>query len=255
MIGTSAGDSVMPKSYVIIPAYNEGPNLGAVLHDLQELASTLLLAVIVVNDGSRDNTLQEAERFRDLLDLEIVTHPVNLGVPMTFYDGLVAAAARAQSGDCIFIMEGDGTSDLKLMPEMARRVYGGDHVVVASRYIPGGGYLNFPWQRTLGSYVVNMVVSIFFHVKGITDYTIFYRAYSAEAVQRALQHYGPGFVTTKSFAANLEVLLRVVPYSTRFSEVPLLYDYGLKKSQSKMNPFKTLREYQSLIVKRLLGKI
>ena len=245
----------MPKSYVIIPAYNEGPNLGSVLEQLRQLSSSMPLAVIVVNDGSRDNTLQEAERFRDKLDLQIVTHPVNLGVPMTFYDGLVAAAARADAGDCIFIIEGDGTSDLKVMPEMARRVHNGDDVVVASRYISGGGYLNFPWQRTWGSYVVNLVVSIFFHVRGITDYTIFYRAYRAEAVQRALQHYGPGFVTTKSFAANLEVLMRVRPFSSRFSEVPLLYDYGLKKSQSKMNPFKTLREYQELIVKRLLGKL
>ena len=81
------------------------------------------LAVIVVNDGSRDNTLQEAERFRNLMDLDIMTHPVNLGVPMTFYDGLVAAAARAEPGDCIFIIEGDGTSDLALLPEMARRIY------------------------------------------------------------------------------------------------------------------------------------
>jgi len=245
----------MPKSYVIIPAYNEGPNLGAVLQQLQELSARLPLAVIVVNDGSRDNTLEEAERFRDQFDLQIVTHPVNLGVPMTFYDGLVAAAAKAQPGDCIFIIEGDGTSDLKLMPEMARRVYDGDDVVVASRYISGGGYLNFPWQRTWGSYVVNFVVSIFFHVRGLTDYTIFYRAYRAEAVQRALQHFGSGFMTTKSFAANLEVLLRVLPFSKRFSEVPLLYDYGLKKSKSKMNVFKTLREYQGLIVKKLLGKV
>lgn len=245
----------MPKSYVIIPAYNEGPNLGSVLEQLRQLSSSMPLAVIVVNDGSRDNTLQEAERFRDKLDLQIVTHPVNLGVPMTFYDGLVAAAASADTGDCIFIIEGDGTSDLKVMPEMARRVHNGDDVVVASRYISGGGYLNFPWQRTWGSYVVNFVVSVFFHVRGITDYTIFYRAYRAEAVQRALQHYGAGFVTTKSFAANLEVLMRVRPFSCRFSEVPLLYDYGLKKSQSKMNPFKTLREYQELIVKRLLGKL
>ncbi len=245
----------MPKSYVIIPAYNEGGNLGAVLQQLQQVAQTIALAVIVVNDGSRDNTLQEAERFRNALDLEIISHPVNLGVPMTFYDGLVAAAKRSEATDCIFIMEGDGTSDLKLLPEMARRVYAGDDVVVASRYIRGGGYLNFPWQRTLGSYVVNFVVSIFFHVRGITDYTIFYRAYRADAVQRALQHYGAGFVTTKSFAANLEVLLRVLPYSRRFSEVPLLYDYGLKKSQSKMNPFKTLREYQGLIWKRVLSKI
>jgi dolichol-phosphate mannosyltransferase len=245
----------MPKSYVIIPAYNEGPNLGTVLEQLRELSATLPLGVIVVNDGSRDNTLEEAERFHGRIELEIITHPVNLGVPMTFYDGLVAAAKRAGPTDCIFIIEGDGTSDLKCMPEMARRVYNGDDVVVASRYIRGGGYLNFPWQRTAGSWGVNMVLSTFFHVRGITDYTIFYRAYRAEVVQRALEHYGSSYVTTKSFAANLEVLLRVVPFSTRFSEVPLRYDYGLKKSQSKMNPIKTLREYQSLIVKRLMGKI
>jgi dolichol-phosphate mannosyltransferase len=175
----------MAKSYVIIPAYNEGPNLGTVLHDLQQLASTMTLAVIVVNDGSRDNTGEEAERFRDTLDLQIVTHTVNLGVPMTFYDGLVAAAARAEPRDCIFIIEGDGTSDLKVMPEMARRVYEGDDVVIASRYVRGGGYVNFPWQRTWGSYAVNVVLSIFFHVRGITDYTIFYRAFRAAVVQQA----------------------------------------------------------------------
>ena len=245
----------MPKSYVIIPAYNEGENLPIVLQQLRELSTALPLGVIVVNDGSRDNTLAAAEGFRDKMDLEIVNHPVNLGVPLTFYDGLVAAARRADPADCIFIMEGDGTSDLKCMPEMARRVYNGDDVVVASRYVRGGGYFNFPWQRTAGSWVVNLVLSTFFHVRGITDYTIFYRAYRADAVQRALARYGDTYVTTKSFAANLEVLLRVLPFSSRFSEVPLLYDYGLKKSKSKMNVFKTLREYQGLIVKRILGKI
>jgi dolichol-phosphate mannosyltransferase len=245
----------MANSYVIIPAYNEGPNLGAVLEQLRQLSATMPLAVIVVNDGSRDNTLQEAERFRDRMDLQIVNHEVNLGVPLTFYDGLVAAAARAEPGDCIFIIEGDGTSDLVTLPEMARRVHAGDDVVIASRYVPGGGYLNFPLQRTWGSNLVNLVLSVFFHVKGITDYTIFYRAYRAEAVQQALKQHGPNFVGTKSFAANLEVLLRVLPHSQRFSEVPLLYDYGLKKSKSKMNIFKTLREYNGLILKRVLRKI
>ncbi|HUI84032.1 MAG TPA: glycosyltransferase family 2 protein [Candidatus Binatia bacterium] len=245
----------MAKSYVIIPAYNEGPNLGAVLHDLEQLAQTMPLAVIVVNDGSRDNTVEEAERFRNRIELQIVTHPVNLGVPMTFYDGLVAAAGRAEPGDCIFIIEGDGTSDLKVMPEMARRVFAGDDVIIASRHIRGGGYVNFPWQRTWGSYVVNLVLSVVFHVRGITDYTIFYRAFRAAVVQRALKGFGAGFVTTKSFAANLEVLLRVLPHSSRFSEVPLRYDYGLKKSQSKMNVFRTLGEYQGLIVRRLLRRI
>ena len=245
----------MKKSYVIIPAYNEGPNLGAVLQRLREMASTLPLAIIVVNDGSSDNTLQEAERFVGMMDLDIITHPVNQGVPMTFYDGLVAAAARAEPADCIFIIEGDGTSDLALLSEMARRVYSGDDVVIASRYVSGGGYVNFPLRRIWGSNLVNTVLAIFFHVRGITDYTIFYRAYRADAVQRALKRYGPKFVTTKSFAANFEVLLRVLPFCTHLSEVPLVYDYGLKKSQSKMNPFKTLWEYQGLVLMRLLRRI
>jgi hypothetical protein len=47
----------------------------------------------------------------------------------------------------------------------------------------------------------------------------------------------------------------VRPFSKRFSEAPLIYDYGLKKSKSKMNVLKTLREYQGLILKRLMGKI
>jgi len=142
-----------------------------------------------------------------------------------------------------------------VLPEMARRIYGGDDLVIASRYVRGGQHVNFPMQRVWGSSLVNIVLSVFFRIRGITDYTIFYRAYRADAVQRALKRYGPNFVTTRSFAANLEVLLRVLPFSTRFSEVPLVYDYGLKKSQSKMNPFKTLREYQGLIVKRLMRRI
>jgi dolichol-phosphate mannosyltransferase len=245
----------MAKSFVVIPAYNEGRNIGAVLQRLRDLASKMPLAVILVDDGSADNTREEAERIAPLMDLEIVAHPVNLGVPRTFHDGLAAAAARAEPGDCIFIIEGDGTSDLALMPEMTRRVHDGDDVVVASRYLSGGGYVNFPVRRTWGSYLVNFVLSIVFHVHGITDYTIFYRAYRAEVVQCALKQHGRDFITTRSFAANLEVFLRVLPFCARFSEVPLTYDYALKKSQSRMEPFKTLREYQALIVQRLFRRI
>ena len=51
---------------------------------------------------------------------------------------------------------------------MARRVHNGDDVVVASRYVRGGGYVNFPWERTAGSWVVNMVLSAQ-RLKAVTD--------------------------------------------------------------------------------------
>ena len=132
----------------------------------------------------------------------------------------------------------------------------GDDVVIASRYVRGGGYVNFPLQRTWGSNLVNIVLSVFFHVRGITDYTIFYRAYRADAVQQRSETTTAQTSSPPSPSPQISrCCCAFCPSATRFSEVPLLYDYGLKKSQSKMNPFKTLREYQGLIVKRLLRKI
>ncbi len=244
----------MPTAYIIVPAFNEEGNIGRLLTDLVALEVPASKKIILVDDGSRDKTLEIAKQYQGKIDMEIIIHEVNAGIPKTFYDGLKKASELASEEDVIVIIEGDCTSDLKLMPQMIEMISNGSDIVVASRYIEGGKYKNFPFIRTLGSGVVNTILKVFFRTKGITDYTIFYRGYSAKIVRKAFEEYPAGFITQKSFAANLEVLLKVREFSNNNSEVPLVYDYGLKKGKSKMKLFKTLGEYRSLILKRIFKR-
>lgn len=240
----------MNKVFVIIPAFNEEGNIGQLLDELSQLDITNEVKVIMVDDGSIDKTREIAEGFKDKLNLEIFIHPRNLGVPRTFFDGFKTAASQAEDNDIIILMEGDKTSDLKLFSEMIEKINSGSQLVIASRYIKGGCYKNFPFVRVLGSKIINLALKIFFKVNGVTDYTIFYRAYQAGIIKKALEKYQDNFITTKSFAANLEVLIKVKEYISGVSEVPLVYDYGLKKGKSKMKLFKTLWEYKDLIIRR-----
>jgi dolichol-phosphate mannosyltransferase len=241
--------------FVIIPAYNEEENIGRLLEDLVNLKPVLETRVIFVDDGSSDGTLRVARTFEARLPMDFILHKPNKGVPQTFYDGLKRASELATSTDAIAIIEGDCTSDLALLPQMVAQLSDGRDLVVASRYIPGGRYKNFPLHRELGSKIVNVVLRLFFYKKGITDYTIFYRAYSARTVKMAFDKYGADLITTKSFAANLEILLKIGEFSRNQGEEPLVYDYGLKKGKSKMRLFKTLFEYRGLILKRLYGSM
>ena len=243
------------KAIIIVPVYNEDGNIEKLLSSIKDLKLEISKKVIVVDDGSEDNTLALARKFKRKLDLKIIVHEQNKGIPQTFYDGLKAAADSASSKDVIFIIEGDNTSDLSLFPQIIQKIRNGADIVVASRYLKGGRYKNFPLHRKYGSIFINYVLKTFFYTRGVSDYTIFYRAYSAEVVKNALKKYGKNFITTKSFAANLEILLRMKAFAKKYDEVPMVYDYGLKKGKSKMKIGKALFEYRGLIVQRLLHKI
>ncbi len=237
--------------FIIIPAYNEQDNIGQLLEDLKVVSTILPLGkVILVNDGSTDKTEEIARSFLNQLNLEIITHRPNKGVAEVFRDGLNRASALAAENDVIVIIEGDGTSDLKILPAMVEQIKTGADVVIASRYIKGGAYKNFPLKRLLGSHGVNFILKVFFHIKNVSDYTIFYRAYRAKVVKQAIEKYGNNFITTRSFAANAEILIKVGEFCQKLGAVPFVYDYGLKKGSSKIRIVKTLLEYKKLIFRK-----
>ncbi len=89
---------------VIIPAYNEAEGLPSVLGSIaKELSVYKEYEIIVVNDGSTDNTIDVLKR-ADMKNVRIINHVENLGYGRSLYDGIAAS-----KHECILIMDGDGS--------------------------------------------------------------------------------------------------------------------------------------------------
>ncbi len=232
---------------IIIPAYNEERSLPSLLQDIAQVLQKEPYDIAIINDGSQDNTLKVARRLSQQYPVTVVDHPVNRGVAEAFRTGITHMASKASPNDVVVIMEGDGTSSPAVLLEMARRIKSGADIVIASRYETGGRYQKFPFKRLILSQGANLVFQLLFPVEGVKDYSIFYRAYRAEILQRALARYGEKFITVQTFFANIEILLNLRPFIQKVEEVPLVYDYGKKRSKSGMKIWKNLRSYLSFI--------
>lgn len=247
------------KVFVVIPAYNEEQNLPSLL---PHIAAVLTKAareylIIVVNDGSRDNTKSVAEEIGRKLPVQVISHPTNYGVGRVFMNGLKAATEAAGPNDLIALLEADSTNDPELLPEMIRRIEAGDDIVIGSRYEKGGRYHKFPFKRLMLSLAANAGVRALFPIRGAHDYTIFYRTYRAAVLQRGFKSFGDKLIETHTFVANAELLIKLNHvWPLRVSEVALVYRYDLKKGKSKMPIKKTIREYVTFVrqAKQALAK-
>ncbi len=232
--------------YIIILAYNEEKNIGAVIESIHASLHGNH-QIVVVNDGSTDNTKSIVEKLGKSCNAVVVEHGINKGVGEGFRTGLTYVVEHGQENDIAITMEADGTNDINTIPLMEKKMAEGFDIVCSSRYQTGGGYYRFPLKRLLYSKGANGLLSTFFPLSGIHDYTIFYRAYRVRAIREGLSRYGKTLITSKSFAANAEILIKLSRLGFRVSEVPVRYDYGHKKSRSRIQIRKTILEYFSLI--------
>jgi dolichol-phosphate mannosyltransferase len=244
----------MAKVFFILPVYNEEDAIYSVVESIARapLPSGFTAQVLAIDDGSRDRSLQELLRAKEAYPVEIISYSPNRGVPAVFSEAFNYLHANLAEGDAAIIMESDGTSDVERIPQLLDELERGADVVIASRHVPGGKYVRFPWYRTLGSSVVNLFLRILWGIPGVKDYTIFFRAYRGSLLRRYIPEALP-FKARKSFAVNGEILLRLSSYTSKFREIPLRYDYGLKKGKSKMRLLQTLVEYIYLTPKHHLG--
>jgi glycosyltransferase involved in cell wall biosynthesis len=95
---------------VVIPVYNEAATIREVVNGCLPLVDR----VIVVDDGSRDTTLQQLEG----LDIQVITHPQNLGKAASLQRGFEAALEL--KADSIITLDGDGQHDPGEIPVLLR---------------------------------------------------------------------------------------------------------------------------------------
>jgi glycosyltransferase involved in cell wall biosynthesis len=106
---------------VFFPAYNDAPSLPKLIGDTFAMLPSLAEAfeVIVVNDGSHDNTAQvlaELER-RYAPHLRVVTHAQNRG-----YGGALRSGFAAATKQLVFYTDGDGQYDVRELPKLLDRM-------------------------------------------------------------------------------------------------------------------------------------
>jgi len=243
----------LPTLWLALPAYNEERSLPALLERCVPVAQTLArencrLAVLVVDDGSRDGTVEAARRFAQKLALEVIPHGVNRGLGAALRTGLTAALARAADGDLVATMDADNTHDPALLPEMLRRLEQSHaDVVIASRYAPGGREVGLSPLRRVLSRGASLLLSALASVRGARDYTCGYRLYRVTTLRRAAAAWGERLVEEAGFTCMAEVLLKLGRGGARVTESPLILRYDLKEGASKMKMTRTIARYFALI--------
>lgn len=236
---------------VCLPAYNEAARIEQLLARLDHALRERGYRIVVVDDGSADDTMAILERRQRGLPLTILRHPRNLGLAQTLRDGLVWAAENSHEDDVIVTMDADDTHDPAYVAEMLRRIDAGSDVVIASRFRPGSRVVGVPPHRQLFSFGVLVLLKLLLPIRGVLDYACGYRAIRARLVKRAVSEFGERLFELErwGFICTAELLWRLHTLGARCSEIPFVLRYDLKESQSRMRAGRTIAGYGLLVLR------
>lgn len=237
--------------YLVLPAYNEEKDLGQLLDRVCAAMDDgkINYQVLLVNDGSVDNTLALAQKMADSIPMQLIDHGFNRGLGQALLSGLRRAHYLADDSDVVVTMDADNTHNPALIGAMIEQINAGYDLVIASRYAKGGKEVGLSWERSLFSRAASFLLRLFFPIHGVKDYTCGYRAYRGELLRRAFAAYGDGLVQERGFTCMAEVLIKMGRLGARVTEVPLVLRYDYKSGPSKMKVAHTIWRYGALIAR------
>jgi glycosyltransferase involved in cell wall biosynthesis len=166
-----------PKISVIIPAKNEGTTIGPIV--AQARATLPEAEVLVVDDGSSDNTRAAAEQ----AGARVVRHPVSRG-----NGAAVKTGARQAGGEILVFMDGDGQHSPADIPALLAQVEAGYDLVVGARTAG----MHASAFRLAANWIYNTLASWITGVR-ILDLTSGFRAARADAFRSFLSLLPNGF--------------------------------------------------------------
>jgi glycosyltransferase involved in cell wall biosynthesis len=216
------------KLSVVIPAYDAAPHIEGVLDRVGGLVECGLQHVIVVDDGSTDDTVRRVRRYEPArYRLSLLERERNGGYGAAMKDGL--AAARVDNPELVACIHADGQYAPEALPllisELSRRKL---DLLQGSRVAPGtalkGG---MPLYKYVGNALLNRLEN---HVLSLamTDYHSGYLVYGRHAL--AL----PFAELSDSFDFDLEVIACARARGLSVGEAPIPTHYG--DEVSHLNP-------------------
>ena len=159
------------KVLVIIPAYNEESNIKKVVNDIQ--TNAVDVDYVVVNDGSKDDTLDILKRNH----YNYIDSICNLGLFGAVQTGF--RYSLESDYDCAIQFDGDGQHLAKYIPLLVDEISKGNDIVIGSRFVNEKKPIS---ARMLGSRLISTSIKIVTG-KSIKDPTSGFRAYNKSCIK------------------------------------------------------------------------
>ncbi len=163
---------------VAVPALNEAAAIGQVLSSLAAVHP--IGDVVIVDDGSRDNTAAIARA----AGAHVVSHAINLGVGAAM--GTAFKYAVRNGYDAVIQFDGDGQHRTEHIGELIAALDGAD-IVIGSRFAVGGTYKSSAARRSVQRLIAG-VTSLFARTR-LTDATSGFRIAGPRALAVFAEHY------------------------------------------------------------------
>lgn len=180
---------------VIIPTYNEKENIHPVVAELSKVFSGISshkMLILFVDDNSPDGTAKEiAGEIKSHSFVHLLSNKKKGGLGQAYKMGMQYALDKLSS-DVVFEFDADLSHDSSKIPVMLRKIDEGADLVLAARYLKGGGIpANWPLHRKFLSVGGNLFIRTIMLNFSIHDWTTGYRAITRRVVENivpTLQH-------------------------------------------------------------------
>jgi glycosyltransferase involved in cell wall biosynthesis len=223
---------------LVIPAYNEAAileeNLDRIYQYILQRGENLDWEMIIVNDGSRDQTHQIATDFaRQKNNIIIVNHPKNKGLGQALKSGFTHA-----NGDYIITLDVDLSYAPYHIEILLKKIFETRaKVVVASPYMKGGKVSNVPLFRKILSIWANRFLSLTAK-KTLSTFTGMVRAYDARFL-RGLN------LKSMGMDINPEIIHKAQLLGARIDEVPAHLHWSDERLENLQKRSQTRQSRQS----------
>ncbi|MCD6558290.1 MAG: glycosyltransferase family 2 protein [Palaeococcus sp.] len=192
------------KISIVIPAYNEANRIGTVLSEIPEFVDE----IIVVDDGSEDNTSEVAKSF----GVKTLRLEPNQGKGAAMREGVKEA-----TGDIIIFMDADGQHKPDEIIKLVEPIVKDEaDFVIGSRMIKAQGKrpLIRKVSNFLSTFLIRMKVGV-----DVKDTQSGFRAIKREFLPE---------IESKRYEVETEILIKAVKKGARVKEVPVERIYGIE---------------------------